>query len=104
MSAVDLGMIGGTGPDFIRMHCRSTDPTTSQNAARHAQTFASGHCKLILDSLRLTGPQCSKEIGAAIGLKSEQVSRRTKDMRLAGLIRIADLAQRDGCDVLEAVQ
>lgn len=103
MTAIDLGMIGGTGPDFVRRHCRNTDPATSQKAAERAQKFATGHCRLVLASIALHGPQTPKEISATTGLTSVQISRRTRTLQNAGLIRETGL-ERDDCRVLEAVQ
>ena len=103
MTPINLGVIGQLGPDFTRTHCRRNDPGTSQKAAERAKSFAGGHCIKILESLRIHGPQCAKEIARATGLTNVQVSRRTKDLRDANLIKVADAAPREGCDVLEAV-
>ena len=103
MTAINLGTIGSTGPDdFARTHCKRLGPATSQDAAEHAQRFAKLQSGLILKVLQIYGPQGPKQIGPRIGLKSEQVTRRTKDMQRNGLI-FKTGARHDGCDVLAVV-
>lgn len=103
MKAINLGTIGGTGPDdFAHTHCKHNGPTTSQDAAGRAQRFASGHCMAILASMQLHGPQTAKDTAITTGLSSVQVSRRTIDMQAAGLIRTTG-QERDGCRVFEVV-
>lgn len=102
MKPIPLGTIGETGPDdFARRHCRKDGPTTSQTAAVRAEGFYKGHCKTILASIKENGPQTAKEIAQLTGLTSVQVSRRTKDLQDAGLIKETGL-ERDGCRVLGA--
>ena len=103
MKPINLGPIGGTGPEFVRRHCRNTDPATSRKAAIKAERFAHGQSALILQTLRRGKPLCSKEIGDLIGLKSEQVTRRIKALVDANLIKDTGL-EREGCRVLECIQ
>ena len=103
MTAINLGTIGSTGPDdFARTHSKRNGPATSQDAAGRAQRFASGHCKLIMASMQMHGPQTAKEVASTTGLSSVQVSRRSIDMQSAGLIRTTG-QERDGCRVFEVV-
>jgi predicted HTH transcriptional regulator len=101
MTPINLGIIGQDGPDFTRRHCRTNGPTTSEKAAVRAEGFYKGHCKTILASIKENGPQTAKEIARNTGLSSVQISRRTKDLQDAGLIKETGL-ERDGCRVLEA--
>lgn len=91
---------GDTG--FVRTHCRRNDPGTSQKAAERAKKFARGQCVKILESFRKNGPQTPKEVGRDIGLTSEQVTRRTSDLKAAGLLRLTG-EEREDCEVMELV-
>jgi len=102
MTPINLGTIGDVGPDFARRHCRKDGPTTSEKAAVRAEGFYKGHCKTILASIKEYGPQTPKEMERNTGLSSVQISRRTRDLQNAGLIKETGL-ERDGCRVLGAV-
>lgn len=96
MSTINLGNIGGTGPDFARTHARTNDPSTSKQAARHAELFAKSHQGLIYQSLHKNGYQTAKELGLSTGLTSVQVSRRVADMERDDVVRPTGKI-RDGC-------
>jgi len=66
---------------------RRGDPATSKAAAREAQSFAAGHCRLILDSLAAQGPQTKDELAASTGLDSVAVARRMATLRDQLLVR-----------------
>lgn len=93
---IDLGAIGGTGPDFVRTHARSDDPETSKDAALKAAKFSATHQGKILQSLHEKGPQTAKEIAVNIGFTSVQVSRRMGDMERAKIIESTGQV-REGC-------
>lgn len=95
MTPINLGDIGGIGPCFARKHARTTDPSTSKAAADNAKRFARGHFARILHGLR-NGPYTAKELYAATGLTSVQISRRMGDLVAANAVRITGV-ERDGC-------
>lgn len=77
---------------------RSSDPTTSHQAAEASVRFADGHAARILYVLQNADSHglCAAEIGEACGLSVVQVDRRTCEIERKGLIRVL---QRDGKDV-----
>ena len=95
MKPINLGTIGGTGPDFARKHARTSDPGTSHVAADNAKRFARGHFHKILRGLELR-PQTAKELYSTTGLTSVQISRRMADLERAKAIK-ATGQERNGC-------
>ncbi len=73
---------------------RRTDPSTSKAAAAAAQSFAHGHCRQILDSLRQHGPQTKDELAEHTGLDSVAIARRMAQLRDALLVRDSGLTRR----------
>lgn len=74
-------------PAFDFTLARRSDPTTSKAAATAAQSFAQGHCRLILESLTTHGPQTKDELAAHTGLDSVAVARRMAQLREQLLVR-----------------
>ena len=95
MKVINLGEIGGTGPEFTRKHARTNDPGTSKSAAENAKRFARGHFAKIMHGLKC-GAQTAKELYSTTGLTSVQISRRMADLERAGAIRATGHI-RNGC-------
>ena len=95
MKPQNLGIIGGTGPDFTRTHCRRNDPGTSQKAAERARSFSGGHCLKIENAMRQAGPCTAGELSRRTGLTVEQCARRLPDLKAAGRIDLTG-QERDG--------
>lgn len=72
--------------DEPRKLARTSDPTTSQAAADRVREFAPAHREQILAALRRFGPMTVDRIAAITRLQSQQINKRTSDMRRAGLI------------------
>jgi len=67
-----------------RTHARRGDPGTSHEAAARVREFASGHCAVILTTLREYGGQTIDEIAKRTHLTAVQVARRLPDLQKAG--------------------
>ena len=95
MTPINLGQIGGVGPDFTRTHCRKTDPSTSQKAAERARSFSGGHCLKILSEFDPGVGLTANELARYTGLTVEQVCRRLPDLEAANELRPTG-QERDG--------
>lgn len=95
MTTINLGTIGGTGPDFSHRHARTTDPGTSKVAAGNAKQFARGHFLKILQGLAY-GAQTAQELYSTTGLTVVQILRRTADLERASAIKATGQV-RNGC-------
>ena len=95
MTPINLGQIGGDGPDFTRTHCRKTDPNTSRKAAERARSFAGGHCLKILSEFDPGVGLTANELARYTGLTVEQVCRRLPDLEAANELRLNG-QERDG--------
>ena len=73
-------------PDFPRV--RTTDPTTSFEAAEAIKPVASQHYKIILECLQEYGALGKDGIAALTKLDSNQVARRLNEMKVIGLISL----------------
>ena len=67
---------------------RNTDPVTSFMAADSVEEFASNHVERILTGLKQHGKMGKSAIAEVVGLDSNQVSRRVKEIEETGLIRL----------------
>jgi hypothetical protein len=85
--------------DFVSTRARTVDPETSKEAAKAAITDAAcAMRRLILQSLRLHGPQTAREISLREGLEYIATQRRISEV---GFIeKTPDV--RDGCHVWQA--
>lgn len=81
---------------------RNTDPSTSHDAARRADTFKARHEAVILQALRDYGAMIPSEIAAHCRLDSIAISRRGAGMQRKGLITCGPDV-REGCRVWRAV-
>lgn len=65
---------------------RSTDPSTSHEAAEHAvkSGMVAAHCDLIYASLVMHGPQCAARLAVTTGLIAHQVMKRLSDLERTG--------------------
>lgn len=95
MTPINLGVIGETGPDFTRTHCRKTDPSTSQKAAERARSFSGGHCLKILSEFDPGVGLTANELARYTGLTVEQICRRLPDLEAANELRLNG-QERDG--------
>ena len=95
MTPINLGPIGGVGPDFTRTHCRKNDPGTSQKAAERARSFSGGHCLKILSEFDPGVGLTANELARYTGLTVEQVCRRLPDLEAANELRLNG-QERDG--------
>ena len=102
MTPINLGVIGETGPDFTRTHCRKTDPSTSQKAAERARSFSGGHCLKILSEFDPGVGLTANELARYTGLTVEQVCRRLPDLEAANELRPTG-QERDGFRVWAVV-
>ena len=73
-------------PIFNRV--RTSDPTTSYEAADSAKDFASRHAGLIVDCLEKYGALGKDGIAAQTGLESMQVARRLHELSNINLIEL----------------
>ena len=67
---------------------RSTDPSTSHNAADQASEIALRHYKQILTCLRRCGALGKDGIALHSGLESNQVARRMSELNRLGLVEL----------------
>lgn len=67
---------------------RSTDPSTSHNAADQVDELALRHYKQILDCLRRCGALGKDGIALHSGLESNQVARRMSELHRLGLVEL----------------
>lgn len=67
-----------------RVRARSTDPSTSHEAAANAHLFAGSHCERIVATLADLGSGTAQEIGAHCGLTVVQCDRRLVELQRAG--------------------
>lgn len=67
---------------------RTTDPTTSHEAAESIKDTADRHMKLIHEALELNGPMGKDGIAYASGLDPNQVSRRLPEMAKLGMVKL----------------
>lgn len=72
------------------MRARSTDPSTSHDAAAHAALFAKGHCSRILAALETLTSGTAAEISATCGLSVVQIDRRLPELERAGKVRVLE--------------
>ena len=90
--------------DFTPL-ARRTDPQTSIDAGRKAkERIVALHERLIIECLRLHGPQTAKEMEAYTGLSNIQISRRSGGL-MSGLnkrCRYTD-KRRNGCSEWELI-
>lgn len=70
------------------MRARSTDPSTSHQAAANAGNFADSHCSRILSALGSLGSATAGEISRHTGLTVEQCCRRLVELQREGLARV----------------
>ena len=67
---------------------RSTDPSTSHNAADQVDELALRHYKKILDCLRRCGALGKDGIALHSGLEGNQVARRMSELHRLGLVEL----------------
>lgn len=70
--------------DFPRV--RSTDPTTSFEAADSIKEAAAKHWNVIQDCLKQNGPLGKDGIARLTGLDGNQVARRMNEMKVIGMV------------------
>jgi len=73
-------------PNFPRV--RTTDPTTSFEAAEAIKPIAPQHFQIILECLQTYGPLGKDGISAMTDLDGNQVARRLNEMNVLGLIHL----------------
>jgi predicted Rossmann fold nucleotide-binding protein DprA/Smf involved in DNA uptake len=64
---------------------RSTDPDTSQTAARMAHQVGKAHREMVIAALAKFGPMTCDEIAAKCGLTGHHVNKRTSELERAGI-------------------
>lgn len=69
-----------------RRLARTSDPSTSHEAARRVREFRKGHALLILECLRQHGDLTVDEMAKHTGLSSHQINKRTSELHDANLI------------------
>ncbi len=63
---------------------RSTDPSTSHEAAQAAASFAGTHCERIHTALIQCGPMDPEQIAAMVGMEPYACRKRLADLKKAG--------------------
>jgi hypothetical protein len=72
---------------------RKTDPTTSHEAARRAELFATSHAERIVCALRMRGPSTAHELEPHTRLNYVQIDRRMHELVKAGRIKRTPLTR-----------
>jgi predicted transcriptional regulator len=92
MSKLDNIHFGGEVKRFFDLpifnRVRTSDPTTSYEAADSAKDLASRHAGLIVDCLEKYGALGKDGIAAQTGLESNQVARRLNELSNMNLIEL----------------
>jgi len=100
--ALNQDMVDGMDDMAALPHARSTDPSSSHEAASGVKGATAHLALIVLNCLKECGPQTTHEIAERTGLTVVTVSPRIKPLRIAGHVRDSGL-RRDKRSVWEAV-
>lgn len=88
---------------FARSHARTSDPSTSHDAAARAEKFAKSQSGRILACLLTFGPMSKDQIATQLNLTGVQVSRRLPDLNRDGLAYPTDLTNKSASGCAERI-
>jgi len=77
-----------------KKHARTSDLSTSHEAAEQAETLTARHARIVLEALKIYGPLTSEEISDRCELTHAQAWRRTSDLSNAEYIKVSDEPKR----------
>lgn len=86
-----------------RLMARSSDPSTSHEAARNARQLAQDHCSQILSAGKRFGHAGAEQLAAATRLDAYQVRKRLPELERAGGCRRTERTRRTASGRTEQV-
>ncbi|MCA0188850.1 MAG: hypothetical protein LCH90_23185 [Proteobacteria bacterium] len=83
-----VGLFESGDSSVPHLLARKTDPDTSKFAAASVNEFSRVHRNMILDALRKFGPMTVDQIASRTPLMSQQINKRTVELKRDGHIRV----------------